>query len=253
MPKPSDKRSHRRRGKSPDGHEGYAAPAPVGKAPATPSIAEASAAVSHEGGLTVDVLPVLEPDMFINRELSWLDFNSRVLAEARELANPLLERVKFAGIFSSNLDEFFMIRVAGIKRKITAGIAVLGPDGRTPTQQLHAVREQAQQSLSLQARLIGTDLLPELAAHGIVVRPYDELTAAQQEVLTTRFEAEIYPILTPQAIDRGRRFPHVSNQSLNLIVSLELPEGSRYARVKIPATLPRFIPVLGRGRVGGRG
>jgi polyphosphate kinase len=193
---------------------------------------------------TLPDLPPLEPEMFINRELSWLEFNERVLAEADEDANPLLERIKFAAIFSSNLDEFFMIRVAGIKRKIAAGIAMPGPDGRTPTQLLQAVREKTQEALDRQATLIGRELIPLLAKHGISILPYDQLSDAQRRVLTRRFEEEIFPILTPQAIDRGRRFPHVSNLSLNLIASLQLPEGQRYARVKIPATLPRFVPVV---------
>ena len=190
--------------------------------------------------------------MFINRELSWLEFNDRVLHEAEEAANPLLERVKFAAIFSSNLDEFFMIRVAGIKRKIAAGIALPGPDGRTPTQQLQNVREKTQQSLDRQADLITNELIPELAAQGISVVPYRELTESQQAALSRRFEDELFPILTPQAIDRGRRFPHVSNLSLNLIAALELPEGSRYARIKIPATLPRFVPVPTASQDDGR-
>jgi polyphosphate kinase len=190
-----------------------------------------------------DGLPSLEPRMFINRELSWLDFNDRVLFEAEEATNPLLERVKFAAICSSNRDEFFMIRVAGIKRKIAAGIGTPGPDGRTPTQQLQAVREQTQRALDRHAAVITRELLPGLAKRAIAVVPYAELAPAQQAALTRRFEEEIFPILTPQAIDRGRRFPHVSNRSLNLIASVDLPEGARYARVKIPATLPRFIPV----------
>jgi polyphosphate kinase len=181
--------------------------------------------------------------MFINRELSWLEFNDRVLFEAEERTNPLLERVKFAAIYTSNLDEFFMIRVAGIARKVSAGIAAPGPDGRTPTELLRAVRDKTQSALDRQAAVITQDLLPGLAAEGIEIVPYAALTDTQREAVTRRFEREIFPILTPQAIDRGRRFPHVSNRSLNLIVSLSLPDGSRYARVKIPATLPRFIPV----------
>ena len=181
--------------------------------------------------------------MFINRELSWLDFNSRVLLEAEESANPLLERVKFAAIFATNLDEFFMIRVAGIQRKVDTGIGTRGPDGRTPTEQLRAVRAKTQTALDRHATVITGDLLPGLAAEGIEIVPYASLSDSQQETVTRRFEREIFPILTPQAIDRGRRFPHVSNRSLNLIASLKLPDGSRFARIKIPATLPRFIPV----------
>jgi polyphosphate kinase len=188
-------------------------------------------------------LPPLEPEMFINRELSWLDFNSRVLFEAEECTNPLLERVKFAAIFAVNLDEFFMIRVAGIKRKVDSGIGTLGPDGRTPVEQIVAMRAKAQQALDQHAAVITRDLLPGLAAEGIEIVPYATLSDQQRETVTRRFEREIFPILTPQAIDRGRRFPHVSNRSLNLIASLKLPDGSRFARIKIPATLPRFIPV----------
>jgi polyphosphate kinase len=189
------------------------------------------------------VLPPLEPDMFINRELSWLDFNNRVLFEAEECMNPLLERVKFAAIFASNLDEFFMIRVAGIKRKVDTGIGTRGPDGRNPLEQMTAVRTKTQTALDRHAAAITRDLLPGLAAEGIEIVPYASLSDQQRESVTRRFEREIFPILTPQAIDRGRRFPHVSNRSLNLIASLELPDGSRFARIKIPATLPRFIPV----------
>ena len=188
-------------------------------------------------------LPQLDPEMFINREVSWLDFNQRVLAEASEIENPLLERVKFASIFSSNLDEFFMIRVAGVKRKITAGITLLGPDGRPPTAQLDLIRAKTQSSLDEQARIISQDLIPALDKAGIRILPFEQLTGTQQGVLNQRFLDEIYPILTPQGIDRGRRFPHVSNRSLNLIVVLLLGEGVRYARVKIPATISRFFPV----------
>src|SRR5918995_4498581 len=198
-------------------------------------------------------LPPLEPEMFINRELSWLDFNSRVLLEAEESANPLLERVKFAAIFASNLDEFFMIRVAGIQRKVDTGIGTRGPDGRTPAEQLRAVRAKTQTALDRHAAVITGVLRPGLAAEGIEIVPYASLSDSQQETVTRRFEREIFPILTPQAIDRGRRFPHVSNRSLNLIASLKLPDGSRFARIKIPATLPRFIPVTnGAGAVHAR-
>ncbi|MFN8660811.1 MAG: polyphosphate kinase 1 [Thermomicrobiales bacterium] len=188
-------------------------------------------------------LPPLEPEMFINRELSWLNFNERVLAEATEKENPLLERVKFASIFSSNLDEFFMIRVAGVKRKITAGITLLGPDGRPPTKQLDLIRAKTQRSLDDQASIITGDLIPALDEAGIRILPFDALSNSQQAVLNQCFLDEIYPILTPQGIDRGRRFPHVSNRSLNLIVVLALPDGVRYARVKIPATISRFVQV----------
>src|SRR5215208_4289506 len=188
-------------------------------------------------------LPPLVPEMFINRELSWLDFNNRVLFEAEECTNPLLERVKFAAIFATNLDEFFMIRVAGIKRKLDSGIGTLGPDGRTPAEQMTVIRAKTQMAVNRHAAVITDHILPGLAAAGIEIVPFESLTDHQREMVTRRFEREIFPILTPQAIDRGRRFPHVSNRSLNLIASLKLPDGSRFARIKIPATLPRFISI----------
>ncbi len=186
-------------------------------------------------------LPDLIPAMFINRELSWLEFNRRVLAEAAEAANPLLERAKFAAIFSSNLDEFFMIRVAGVKRKIGLGVASPGLDGRTPTQVLAEIHATVQSLLDEQADLWRTRIQPDLAAAGIQILPFRDLDRAGQSALRDRFERDIFPILTPQGIDRGRRFPHVSNDSLNLLVLLRLPVGFRYARVKIPATLPRLV------------
>ncbi len=195
--------------------------------------------------------PDLLPEMFINRELSWLEFNRRVLEEGQDSAAPLLERVKFAAIFSSNLTEFYMIRVAGVKRKIAAGLADPGPDGRTPTQQLSAIRDLSQTLMDEQAALWRGQLVPELAANGIEIVDHEHLDPASRAALADRFEREIFPILTPQAIDRGRRFPHVSNRSLNLIVSMRLPAGQRFARIKIPATLPRLLPIpAGEGRDG---
>ncbi len=199
-----------------------------------------SAPFASDGSL---ILPPLEPELFINRELSWLAFNQRVLDEALTPAAPLLERVRFAAIFSANLDEFFMIRVAGVKRKIAAGVGDVGPDGRTPTAQLAAIRRVTQQLLDDHCSLLANDLLPNLAEAGITILPYAELDPATQTALGRRFEEEIFPVLTPQAIDRGRRFPHVSNLSLNLIAVLGLENGARFARIKIPATLTRLLPL----------
>jgi polyphosphate kinase len=227
MPKAEEKRSRRRRAAAGNGR---------GVDPGS----KTDGAVIESNGTT---LPPLVPEMFINRELSWLDFNDRVLFEAEESTNPLLERVKFAAIFAGNLDEFFMIRAAGIQRKIETGISTRGPDGRTPVEQMTAVRVKTQKALDRHAAVITGDLLPGLAAEGIEIVPYAALSDQQRETVTRRFEREIFPILTPQAIDRGRRFPHVSNRSLNLIAALKLPDGSRFARIKIPATLPRFVPV----------
>ncbi|HEY7033405.1 MAG TPA: polyphosphate kinase 1 [Thermomicrobiales bacterium] len=182
------------------------------------------------------------PELYINRELSWLAFNRRVLEEAADPVAPLLERAKFAAIVSSNLDEFFMIRVAGVKRKLAAGIGDPGADGRTPTALIAAIRTATQELLDEQAALLRKELLPALAAAGIEIVRHDQLTASEQSALAEEFERDIFPVLTPQAIDRARRFPHVSNQSLNLIVVLRsAAAGQRYARVKVPAVLPRLV------------
>lgn len=187
--------------------------------------------------------PQLTPELYINRELSWLEFNRRVLEEAADKSAPLLARTRFAAIFSSNLDEFFMIRVAGVKRKVMAGIGDPGPDGRTPVQQLRAIQRVTQLLLSEQARLVHDELFPKLRKAGIAIERYADLDDGEQEALQRVFEREIFPVLTPQAVDRGRRFPHVSNDSLNLIVVLRSGDGTRFARVKVPALLPRFVPV----------
>ncbi len=188
-------------------------------------------------------LPELTPELYINRELSWLDFNERVLEEMEEESTPLLERVKFASIFSSNLDEFFMIRVAGVKRKVVANITEPGLDGRTPEEVHMAIHEKVQTLMARQANGVRKDLLPQLERVGVEIRHHHDLTEKEQEALEKVFEREVFPVLTPQAIDRGRRFPHVSNDSLNLIVVLESKGESRFARVKVPALLPRFVPI----------
>jgi polyphosphate kinase len=188
-------------------------------------------------------LPALEPDLYINRELSWLEFNRRVLEEMLEEEQPLLERVKFASIFSSNLAEFFMIRVAGVKRKVVAGIGDIGTDGRTPVQAHRAIQKLTQKLMSQQAAGVTNLLFPALRDAGIEVVPYNDLSRTEKDALERVFDREVFPVLTPQAIDRGRRFPHVSNDSVNLIVVLKGKKESRFARVKVPALLPRFVPV----------
>ncbi len=193
-------------------------------------------------------LPPLQPELYLNRELSWLAFNRRVLDEAGEASLPLLERAKFIAIVTSNLEEFFMIRVAGVKRKVSAGIAEPGPDGRTPLEQWAAIRAEAQRLLDDQAQLLGREILPALTRSGIEIVAVADLTREERVALRAVFERDVFPVLTPQAIDRARRFPHVSNQSLNLIVVLRSPTaGFRFARVKIPALLPRLIRVPGPG------
>jgi polyphosphate kinase len=188
-------------------------------------------------------LPPLDPDLYLNRELSWLQFNERVLEEMGEESQPLLERVKFASIVSSNLDEFFMIRVAGVRRKVHAGITDVGADGRTPVQVYRSIHDMTQSLLSRQADTVMNVLFPALKDEGIKVVPYEQLSAHERAALERVFEREVFPVLTPQAIDRGRRFPHVSNDSVNLIVVIRSKGESRFARVKVPALLPRFVPV----------
>ncbi|MBA2467813.1 MAG: polyphosphate kinase 1 [Chloroflexia bacterium] len=188
-------------------------------------------------------LVTLTPDLYLNRELSWLQFNRRVLEEVSETATPLLERVKFAAIFAANLDEFFMIRVAGVKRKVVAGIVDVALDGRTPVQQLVEIQKLTQKLLTEHARLVTTELVPSLAERDIEIVRYDALGDEEKSALAEVYDREMYPVLTPQAVDRGRRFPHISNDSLNLIVVLRSGVSARFARVKIPALLPRLIPV----------
>ncbi|CAN5859039.1 polyphosphate kinase 1 [soil metagenome] len=191
-------------------------------------------------------LPPLQPGLFINRELSWLEFNRRVLAEAADPTVPLLERVKFLSIFSSNSDEFFMIRVAGVKRKITAGISEPGLDGRTPTEQYAAIRKVAEELAQAQSRLFLQEIAPKLKRRGINLTTVASLDVEDQAALGEYFRRDVFPVLTPQAIDRARRFPHVSNESLNLVVILRSRGINRYARIKIPAVLPRLARVPSR-------
>ncbi len=189
------------------------------------------------------VLPGLGPELYLNRELSWLYFNGRVLEEMGEESQPLLERIKFASIFSSNLDEFFMIRVAGVRRKVVAGVTDVGTDGRTPLQALRRIHELTQELMDRQVDGVVNELVPALKEAGIEIVDHRDLSTAEKLALERVFEREVFPVLTPQAIDRGRRFPHVSNDSVNLIVVIKSKGESRFARVKVPALLPRFVPV----------
>lgn len=185
-----------------------------------------------------------DPKLFINRELSLLEFQQRVLEEAEDADNPLLERIKFLAIVSSNLDEFFMVRVAGLKQQISAGVVEIPPDGLTPTEQLTAIRERATQ-LMTDMRLCWTDdLLPQLKKAGIHVFEYPALSKRQKTQVDRYFEELVFPVLTPIALDPGRPFPHISNLSLNLAVLVRDENGhEHFARLKVPDTLPRLIPI----------
>ena len=158
--------------------------------------------------------------LYLNRELSWLDFNSRVLALAEDPGRPLLERVKFLAISSSNLDEFFMIRVSGLRRQLEAGALEAPPDGMTPAEQLAAIREKLMPMLDQGARCWSEDLQPKLGEQAIRVLNYEDLKRKQRKLLRRHFKREIFPVLTPLAFDPGHPFPHISNLSINLAVEI---------------------------------
>lgn len=184
----------------------------------------------------------LPESLYINRELSWIDFNKRVLEEAFDTNNPLLERVKFLAIFSSNLDEFFMIRVSGIKHQIAAGVKKRSTDGRLPDEQLVEIRETLLPLIEQKRTLLLDELMPALMVHDIHVHNYTELTEKQQLAMSEYFEQQIFPVLTPLAFDPGHPFPHISNLSLNLAVGIsDTKQGKLFARLKIPAVLPRLV------------
>jgi polyphosphate kinase len=187
--------------------------------------------------------PVLQdPALYINRELSWLEFNERCLAEALNPDLPLLERVRFLAIFSNNLDEFYMVRVSGLKDQVTAGVLETPPDGLSPQQQLAAIRERVLPMQIEQRRSFHDEIVPKLAEHNVFVLKYDQLTAEQEKILRRYFEVEVFPVLTPLAVDPGRPFPHISNLSLSLaIIMIDEMGRERFARVKVPNVLPRLV------------
>ena len=193
--------------------------------------------------------PAFPPDHYLNRELSWLEFNARVLEEVADPTNPLLERLKFAAIFSSNLDEFFEVRVAGLQQQLYAGIEPqdYGADGLDPSQQLARIETRVHALVAEQHRLLEGEILPGLAAAGIQRVALEALDPAEREYLDKLFAREIYPILTPLAIDPGHPFPHVHNKSLNIVLLVENMESSQqlYGVVQVPALLDRVVPLPG--------
>ena len=190
-----------------------------------------------------------DPSLYISRELSWLEFNDRVLEEALDARNPLMERLKFVAIYGTNLDEFFMIRVAAIKQQIEAQVVRRSEEGRTPTEHLAAISARLRSSLPQQMHLLNDDLLPALDREGIRLLRVAELDDETQAALERTFDESVFPVLTPLAVDSGHPFPYISNLSLSLAVELEEPTSDgielHFARVKIPQTLPRFVPVEG--------
>ncbi len=203
-----------------------------------------STAESAARELQADEVDLRDRDHFFNRELSWMDFNDRVLQLAEDPATPLLERVKFTAIFSSNFDEFVMIRVAGMHDLIDAGIEKRGADGLTPEQTVSGIRERAVDQIDRQSRLLHETLIPQLAEHEIHIRRAQELDPEERAELTRVFESQIFPVLTPLAVGPGRPFPYISNLSLSLAVLLRDPQLDQtiFARVKVPKEiLPRFV------------
>ncbi len=189
-----------------------------------------------------------DPALFLNRELSWLEFNGRVLHEAIDDRNPLLERLKFLAIFNTNLDEFYMVRVAGLRRQVAAGVHHIPPDGMSPADQLAAINARVHDLMSAQRTLLYDTLLPALTKHGVSLVSIEDLTATEWQTVDEFFEAQVFPVLTPLAVDPGHPFPYISNLSLSLAVQIRDPVSNavRFARVKVPKSLPRWIP-FGRG------
>ena len=193
--------------------------------------------------------PALAPpaSRYINRELSRLDFDERVLAMAEDPRLPLLERVRFLAIFSQNVDDFFQVRVAGLKEQVLAAISVASPDGLSPVEQLKAIRSRVESLVDRQVGLYKREIVPALAQNGIAIVRADEVSKRELAQLHTVFREQIFPVLTPLAVDPGHPFPYISHLSLNLAVRVrdpQRPRQPRFARVKVPPVLPRFIPLV---------
>ena len=188
-----------------------------------------------------------DPSLYINRETSWLEFNERVLEEALDERNPLLERLKFIAIYGTNLDEFFMIRIAGLMQQLAAEVHKRSDDGHSPEEQLEMVGLRLRRSLARMTDCLQNQLFPTLERHGIRILSYEQLDTSTARAMRRYFEERVFPVLTPLAIDKGHPFPYISNLSISLAVELEetTPDGPIHyvARVKVPGSLPRFVPV----------
>ncbi|MDQ3137361.1 MAG: polyphosphate kinase 1 [Gemmatimonadota bacterium] len=190
-------------------------------------------------------IDIRDPSLYLNREISWLQFNRRVLHEALDTRTPLLERLKFLGIFSGNLDEFFQVRVAGLKQQVAAGIVERTADGMTPEDQLSAISGIVRDLVRQHHQCLMHDVLPALAGQGVTLcQGISQLTVADREHVDAYFHANVFPVLTPLAVDPGHPFPYISNLSLSLAVVLRGTDGEdRFARVKVPKILPRWVPL----------
>jgi polyphosphate kinase len=199
---------------------------------------------------TPEIDDSLPEDRFLNRELSWLDFNARVLALAEDPETPLLERAKFLAIFAGNLDEFYMVRVAGLKRRLSAGLPMRGGVRSSLRNQLEMITNRAADLVVRHAACFGEEVRPKLSAEGIELVSWGELDAPERERLRTYFREQVFPVLTPLAVDPAHPFPYISSRSLNLAVVLRDPDGSGelFARVKVPNNVPRFVTVQNDSR-----
>jgi polyphosphate kinase len=184
-------------------------------------------------------------DRYINREVSWLDFNSRVLELAEDESAPLLERVKFLAIFAGNLDEFYMVRIAGLKRRQSTGLTVRSPDGLTIREQLARVTERTRDLVHRHADVFTKDITPRLEEAGIRIVHWSDLAEEETKKLREYFRDQVFPVLTPLAVDPAHPFPYISGLSLNLAVQVRDPDtgAPRFARLKVPNNVPRFVPV----------
>jgi polyphosphate kinase len=217
----------------------------------------AAATNNHPGGTAaaLDRAPRVAPlptDRFFNRELSWLDFNGRVLALAEDPATPLLERTKFLAIFASNLDEFYMVRVAGLQRRLSTGLPVEGMDALTPRELLARIATRTSELMSRHAACFIADVEPALAEQNVQILRWEQLEPTDRERLRAYFREQVFPVLTPLAVDPAHPFPYISGLSLNLAVVVRDPDSGPelFARIKVPNNVPRFVSVDSPGRAG---
>src|SRR3954451_11791553 len=218
---------------------------PASTAPDVPRYAEDLAEALEDLADSSARLPEAAPERFLDREGSWLDFSARVLALAEDPSVPLLERVRFAAIFATNLDEFFMVRVAGLRRRIATGIALTTPSGLSPREQLELVSERTHDLVERHAENFQSNLLPQLTDNGICLLHYEQLTDDERKLTDSLFDERVYPVLTPLAVDPAHPSPYISGLSLNLAVVLRDRDTDRehFARVKVPPLLPRYVQV----------
>ncbi len=190
-----------------------------------------------------------DADRFLNRELSWLDFNARVLALAEDPRRPLLERARFLAIFSTNLDDFFQVRVSGLQEQVLAGLRSRSPDGLDPLETIRAIRERVAALVERHTTVFTKDVAPALEEAGVRFEGWSDLGGDERSALQQVFEDRVFPVLTPLAVDPAHPFPYISNLSLNLAVTVRDPETGeqRFARIKVPPALPRFVPIPGGG------